>query len=204
MTPDQVAALFTRADGSYLFARWGRPVVPVVFGVEADTLAVVKGALEAVVALAGQRIGEVDTELGANLMLFFLREWDELAQTPNLDRLLPDLGPLVARLQAAQANQYRVFRFDAAGSIRAAFVFVRMDAAMTAIPAEALALAQAVQVILLWSDVAFAGSSPLGLLEGVAMVRPDVAAVIRAGNDPALPDVSRDPAHAYRLAARIG
>lgn len=204
MTPDQVAALFTRADGSYLFARWGRPVVPVVFGVEADTLAVVKGALEAVVALAGQRIGEVDTELGANLMLFFLREWDELAQTPNLDRLLPDLGPLVARLQAAQANQYRVFRFDAAGSIRAAFVFVRMDAAMTAIPAEALALAQAVQVILLWSDVAFAGSSPLGLLEGVAVVRPDVAAVIRAGNDPALPDVSRDPAHAYRLAARIG
>ena len=204
MTPDQVAALFTRADGSYLFARWGRPVVPVVFGVEADTLAVVKGALEAVVALAGQRIGEVDTELGANLMLFFLREWDELAQTPNLDRLLPDLGPLVARLQAAQANQYRVFRFDAAGSIRAAFVFVRMDAAMTAIPAEALALAQAVQVILLWSDVAFAGSSPLGLLEGVAVVRPDVAAVIRAGYDPALPDVSRDPAHAYRLAARIG
>ena len=46
MRPEAVAALFTRSDGSYLFARWGRPIVPVVFGVTAATLGVVKGALK--------------------------------------------------------------------------------------------------------------------------------------------------------------
>ena len=123
MTGEDVEALFTRADGSYLFARWGRPIVPVVFGVEDATLRVVKGALEAVVALAGHRMAETDPELGANLMVFFFRDWAELPQVPNLDRLVPDLGPLCARLEEAEANQYRIFRFDAAGAIRAAFVF---------------------------------------------------------------------------------
>jgi hypothetical protein len=33
LTPDEITALFTRADGQFLFARWGRPLVPVVFGV---------------------------------------------------------------------------------------------------------------------------------------------------------------------------
>ena len=40
-------ALFTRSDGSYLFARWGRPLAPVVFGVEPESLPVLKGAFEA-------------------------------------------------------------------------------------------------------------------------------------------------------------
>ena len=71
MEPAEIEALFTRADGSYLFARWGRPIVPVVFGVDDATLAVIKGAFEAVVALAGHRMAETDPELGANLMVFF-------------------------------------------------------------------------------------------------------------------------------------
>jgi hypothetical protein len=33
-----IAALFTRADGQFLFARWGRPIAPVVFGVEDATV----------------------------------------------------------------------------------------------------------------------------------------------------------------------
>lgn len=117
MTPEDVAALFTRSDGSYLFARWGRPIVPVVFGVEDETLAVVKGACEAVVALAGHQIEELDPELGANLMVFFFRDWAELTEVPRLDALVPDLGPLVARLSAEGANQYRLFRFDEEGAI---------------------------------------------------------------------------------------
>jgi hypothetical protein len=40
-TPDDIQALFTREGGSYLFARWGRPMVPVVFGVQDATLQVV-------------------------------------------------------------------------------------------------------------------------------------------------------------------
>ena len=202
MTPEQVQQFFTRGDGQYLFARWGRPIVPVVFGVDDATLAVVKGAVEAVVTLAGHKMAETDPELGANLMLFFFRDWAELPQVPNLDRLVPELGPLVERLQAAGANQYRIFRFDADGAIKAAFVFLRMDDHLAALPAEDLALAQAAQVICLWSDRAFAETSPLGQVAGRVILRPDVAAVIRAAYDRMLPVVARDASHAYRLAAR--
>ena len=203
MTPEAVQALFTRKDGTYLFARWGRPIVPVVFGVEEATLAVVKGAIEAVVTLAGHKMAETDPELGANLMVFFFRDWAELPQVPNLDRLLPDLGPLCARLAAAGANQYRAFRFDADGAIKAAFVFVRMDAALEALPAEVLALNEAAQVIVLWGEGAFAEASPLAKVGGRVILRPEIAGVIRAGYDPVMPAVARDPAHGLRLAARL-
>lgn len=203
MTPEDVAGLFTRPDGSYLFARWGRPIVPVVFGVEAATLPTLKGAIEAVVLLANHRMAETDPELGANLMLFFFREWEELAAVPDLDRLVPELGPLIARLQGAGANQYRLFRFDAQGAIRAAFVFVRMDAALSALPAETLALAQMAQVILLWSERAFSTRSPLALAGETVVLHPDIAGLIRAGYDPALPAVAQDASHALRLAARL-
>jgi hypothetical protein len=200
-----VEALFTRADGQFLFARWGRPIVPVVFGVEDATVSVLKGAIEAVVALAGHNMAETDPELGANLMIFFIREWDELTETPNLDRLIPDLEPTVARLKEADANQYRSFRFDADGGIKAAFVFVRMDAAMEAVPAETVALNQIVQTVLLWSDTAFLGTSPLAVLEnGAAVLRPEIADVIRAAYDPVLPVAATDASMALRLAARIG
>ena len=203
MTPEAVQALFTRKDGSYLFARWGRPIVPVVFGVEEATQAEVKRAIEAVVALAGHKMAETDPELGANLMVFFFRDWAELPQVPNLDRLLPDLGPLCDRLAAAGANQYRAFRFDADGAIKAAFVFVRMDAALEALPAEVLALNEAAQVIVLWGEAAFAEASPLAQVEGRVILRPEIAGVIRAGYDRVMPAVARDPAHGLRLAARL-
>ena len=202
MTPDAVAALFTRSDGSYLFARWGRPIVPVVFGVDDATLRVVKAALEAVVALAAHEMGQVDAELGANLMIFFCRDWDELRGVSNLERLVPGLDALCDRLIAADANQYRIFRFDTVGAIKAAFVFLRMDAHLSAVPAETLALSQAVQTIVLWSDLAFQEASPLAMVGDVAVLRPDIAAVIRAGYDPVLPGVAVDASHALRLAAR--
>ena len=197
MTPEDIEALFTRADGTYLFARWGRPIVPVVFGTDDATLRTVKGALEAVVMLAGHQMAETDAELGVNLMFFFFREWDELLE-------VPDLAPLVARLRAAEANQYRVFRFDETGAIKASFVFVRMDEEMSRVPADTLALAQAAQTLLLWSDTAFTGRSVLARApEGRVILRPDIGALIRAGYDPVMPAVAHDPAHALRLAARI-
>lgn len=204
MQPDQMTNFFTRSDGTYAFARWGRPIVPVVFGVDGPTLGVVKGAIEAVVALAGHKMAETDPELGANLMVFFFRDWAELRDLPNLDQLIPDLGPLVDRLSASGANQYRLFRFDAQGAIRACFVFLRMDAALSAQPAESIALGQAVQMILSWSDRAFATSSPLGLVKGVTVLKPEIADVIRAAYDPVMPAVANDPSHALRLAARVG
>ncbi|NJS40307.1 MAG: hypothetical protein HC783_16340 [Rhodobacteraceae bacterium] len=203
MGPGEIEALFTRSDGGYLFARWGRPIVPVVFGVEDASLPVIKGAFEAVVTLAGHRMAETDPELGANLMVFFTRDWAELLAVPDLDRLVPELAGLVARLEGAGANQYRIFRFDASGAIRACFVFLRMDAALAALEAETLALAQAVQTILLWSDRAFDGTSPLARLGERVILRPEIGAVIRAGYDPVLPVMAQDPAHTLRLAARV-
>ncbi|QGX99280.1 hypothetical protein EI983_13795 [Roseovarius faecimaris] len=205
MTPDDIEALFTRADGDFLFARWGRPIAPIVFGVDDATLEIVKGAIEAVVALASHSMAETDPELGANLMLFFFREWDELTELPDLDRLIPDLGPLVDRLKAAEANQYRIFRFDEDGAIKAAFVFLRMDAELSAVPAETLALSQSVQTILLWSDMAFRDSSPLAVVpgSGPVILRPDIGNVIRAAYDPVLPPMSQEASQALRLYARV-
>lgn len=204
MTSDDVAKLFTRSDGSYLFARWGRPIVPVVFGVDDATLSIVKGAIEAVVVLADHKMAETDPELGANLVMFFIRDWAELAETPDLDRLIPELPELLDRLQAAEANQYRLFRFDPDGAIKAAFVFVRMDDQLSELPAEDLALAQAAETIVLWSDVAFREKGPLATAGDRVVLRPDIARIIRAGYDPVMPTVADDTSHALRLAARLG
>jgi hypothetical protein len=203
MTADEIERLFTRGDGRFLCARWGRPIVPVVFGVEEATLSIVKGAIEAMVALAGHRMAETDPELGANLMVFFFRDWAELPLVPSLDRLIPDLVPLCDRLAAGGANQYRAFRFDAQGGIRAAFVFLRMDAHLAAMPAEALALAQAAEATLTWGEGAFAAASPLAEVGGRVILRPEIAALIRAAYDPVLPVMAQDASHALRLAARL-
>ena len=204
MTEKDIEELFTRASGDYLFARWGRPIVPVVFGVDDATLSIVKGAIEAVVLLADHRMSDTDPELGANMIMFFFREWKELLETPDLDRIVPELKELVGRLETVDANQYRLFRFDEAGAIKAAFVFVRMDEALSAMPAEDLALAQAAESILLWSDKAFNEKGPLARAGERVVLRPDVAAVIRAGYDPVLPAVATDASHALRLSARVG
>ncbi|WP_138933167.1 hypothetical protein [Roseovarius arcticus] len=205
MTPEQIEAHFTRSDGSYLCARWGRPIAPVVFGVDDATLAVVKGAIEAVSQLAGCDMAETDPELGANMMVFFFRAWDELLELPDLGRMIPDLEPLVARLKEADANQYRIFRFDEGDAIKAAFVFLRMDAHLAAVPAETLALSQAVQTILLWSDTAFQDRSPLAIVPGqeAVVLRPEIGLLIRAAYDAVLPNVAQDAAHALRLSARM-
>lgn len=204
MQPSEIEALFTRTDGTYLCARWGRPIAPIVFGVEDDTLSVVKGAFEVVCGIAGHSMAETDPELGSNVMVFFFREWDELLGVPDLDRLIDGLAPMVERLKGADANQYRVFRFDEQGAIKACFIFLRMDAALSDMPADTLALTQVVQSIVLWSDKAFAEKSPLGQLEdGRVVLRPDIAEVIRAVYTPILPAVAKDPSHALRVFARM-
>ncbi|THD72906.1 hypothetical protein E7681_13350 [Thalassobius vesicularis] len=203
MTPDQIEALFTRADGTYAFARWGRPICPIVFGVQDQTLEVVKGALEAVVGMAGHHMAETDPEMGVNLMFFFFRDWDELLDVPDLGALIPDLWALVGRLKEAGATQYRGFRFDKAGAIKAAFVFLRMDGALAKMPADELALSQVAQVMLLWGDRAFAETSPLAVAGETTVLRPEIAALIRAGYDRLMPAATNDSSHALRLFARV-
>lgn len=202
--PDDITRLFMRSGDSYVFARWGRPIVPVVFGVDERTLEIVKGAIEAVATLAGHQLAETDPELGTNLMVFFIKDWSELTETPNMDKLIPDLAGVVDRLQNAGATQYRAFRFDEHDAIQACFAFVRMDAEMMELPAETIALSLMVQAVLLWGDEAFQHSSPLANLpDGTTILRPEVADVIRAAYDPVMPVAARDASHALRLAARL-
>ena len=203
MTPDEIETLFTRSDGSFSFARWGRPIAPIVFGVDDKTLPVIKGAVEAVTALACHEMAETDPELGSNLMLFFFKEWAELPEVPGMDRLVPDLEPLVVQLQRADVNQYRLFRFDEAGAIKACCVFLRMDKHLINVPAQTLALSQIVQSMLLWSDRAFTEQSPLAVAAETTILRPDIAELIRACYDPVLPEAASDASHALRLYARV-
>ncbi len=200
---DDIAALFTRDDGTFFCARWSRPIVPVVFGVEQATTSTLKGALEAVVQLAGHKMAETDPEMGANLFYFFFRDWMELAAIPDLDRLVPGIAALIPKMQAQNAARYRAFRFEKDGAIRAGFVFIRVGGEIAKIGAQELALSEAVQMVLTWSEGAFRETSPLGLIEGVAVLRPEIANLIRAAYDPVMPVVSQDAAHALRLKARM-
>src|SRR6056300_164633 len=190
LTPQMVERCFTRSDGTYLFARWGRPIAPIAFGIQDDTLSILKGAIEAICTMVGHQVAETDPELGSNLMFFFFREWAELIAVPDLDKLVPDLAPLVDRLTAADANQYRFFR---------------LDDDMGRVPADTLCLSQVVQSFLLWSDQAFTDRSALAKTpQGHVILRPDIAEIIRAAYDPVLPGMARDPSHALRLFARVG
>lgn len=203
-TADDIQALFSHPDGSFRLARWQRPIVPVVFGVDDATLAVVKGAIEAIVAMAGHKMAETDPEQVANCMVFFLREWDEVLEVPDLDGLVPGIQALVPKLKQGEANQYRHFRFEENGAIRAAFVFLRVDDALAQMPAEDLALSQAVQLVLLWGNRAFADHSPLAQVGEQIILRPEIGALIKAAYDPAMPIASDDPVQAMRLSARVG
>lgn len=210
MTPEQIEAHFTGADGTWRFARWERPLVPLVAGVDDATLGAIKGALEAVCALAGHTMAETDPEMGANLMMFFCRDWAELAGLEGLEEMVPGIGATAARLAEEGARQYRLFRLEPGGEIRACFVFVRIDGPMAAVAAEDLALAQAAMTMLLWSDTAFEGTSPLARLPGRAargaVLRPEIAGLIRAAYDPVLPGAAGPEAaraHALRLHARM-
>lgn len=203
LSQEDIEKYFTRKDGTYLCARWGRPIAPVIFGVDEASLEVFKAALEAVVVLADHKMAETDPELGSNLMIFFCKDWDELASVPHLDKLVPDLQILVKRLIKSDANQYRIFRFEEDGAIKAAFVFVRLDEHMASATADTIALSQATQTILLWSDTAFMDASPLGVVEDKAVLKPEIADIIRTAYDPTLPAVAQDKSHALRMAARL-
>ncbi len=205
MTPDDIQNMFMRGE-DYAFARWGRPIVPIVFGVEDETLGVIKGAIEAMAVMVGHQMAETDPEFGANLMLFFFRDWDELLAVPDLGQMIPNLEATVARLRAAEATQYRAFRFDETGAIKAAFLFVRMGGGMEELPAETIALSQAVQAMLTWGEGAFASASPLVRHpdSSAALLRPEIAALLCAAYDRVMPVSADDPSHALRLFARIG
>ena len=184
---DQIAGLFTR-DGRYLCARWGRPVAPVIFGLADETLDIFREVTRAALAHARHPLAETDPEMGANMMTFLVRDWGELEDVPDLEQLTGQAG-LAARLKEQGADQYRIFRFDADGGIRACLSFVNMGGALRdAHPA------QLAEMLAMRSLLTFARD-----------VTPsaEIAALIRAAYDPVMPVAATDPSHALRLAARL-
>ena len=201
---NSIETYFTRSDGKYIFARWGRPIAPVVFGVQDETLEILKSVIQSIVVLANHELVETDPELGSNAMFFFFLSWDELLEVKDLDRIIPDLGNLVERLKSIQANQYRFFRFDAAGGIKAVFTFICMDHNLASVSAEVLCLNQVVQMFLLWSDDAFKEKSPTLITNnGAVILNPIIGDIVRAVYEPTMPIVSTDKSHALRAQARI-
>lgn len=183
MTSDAIAALFTR-EGRFLWARWGRPVAPVLFGLADASLAVFHDAIAAVLADARVPMADTDPETGANLMGFFVGDWSELQAIPDLDRLT-GMADLPARLAGEGAARYRLFRFAADGAIRACLTFARIGDEHPARLAESLA----VNALLTFAHE--------------VTPSPGLAALIRAAYDPVLPGCATDASHALRLAARM-
>lgn len=202
MTPQDVETLLTGPEG-FRFARWTKPLAPVVFGTDDATLDIVKPAIIEAASLADLSVTEVDPELGANFMVFFLRDWSELAEATDLANLIPGLPDLTTRLQTANATRYRRLIPAADGTLSLAITFLRPE--LIDLPARDLTLDLTVRSLLLWSDRAFQTEQTLATIApGQILIAPRLAALIRAAYDPMLPATSDDPSLAYRLAARAG
>jgi len=203
MTPEEILAHFTNPDGSYQFARWGRPIAPMIYGVDAASLPVLKGAIALVCDLTGHQMADTDPEIGFNSLFIYLKDWAELAEAEGAERLIPDPKGLAARLAAEDAQQYRLFAFAPEGGIRSCLSLIRMQGAMAEMPADVLALRQAIGAHLRWGPAAFGPEGPMGMDAGKLVIRPEVIALMRAAYDPALPVSAADGAHALRVFARL-
>ncbi len=202
---DRIAALFTGEDGAFRFARWERPIAPVIYGTDDEGIQVFEEALRSVAAISGREVTELDPDIGANFLVFFVKDWAELGLVPHLEKLIPKIGELAASLIRQRANQYRAFAFDEAGAIRACITLLLYDDALQQASAQTLAVTQSFQGLLLWSVNAFDQESPVALASdtGRCVVKPWHADLVRAAYDPAIPVSCTDSAVALRLAARV-
>ena len=202
--PEWVETHFTRRDGTFRFVRWGRPVVPVIVGTNDEGCKIFEDGIKAVARIARLPVQEMDSELGANFLVFLVNDWTELLQAPNLIRLIPNLNELIETLTEHEANQYRVFSFDEVGAIKICITLLRYDEELQKVSAQTLAVGQAFQGMLLWSDAAFMQESPLAVTDnGLCVVKPTHADLLRVAYDPTLPAVATDASFAHRLTARL-
>tara|TARA_R110002096_G_scaffold22170_9_gene71591 strand:- start:28856 stop:29521 length:666 start_codon:yes stop_codon:yes gene_type:complete len=205
MDAAKIEKLFTMPDGQFMFSRWNRPIVPIVFGVDDETLMHLKTAIVTTVGLTGTKIAETDPELGANFMWFFCQDWDEILTVPDLEKLIPSIKDIIARLQTTTTKTYRVFSFEKEGGIKMCIQLVKVADETADIPIQTLAVGETYQCLALFSPHAFLEQSPIGRIEenGLVLAKPDYAALIRAAYDPVLPVATNDKTHAMRLAPRV-
>ncbi len=201
---DAIEQLFTRNDGTYGFARWGRPIAPVVFGVDDETLGYLKNAIAQTVAVTGGTLAETDPELGANFMWFFCSGWDEITEVPDLEKLVPDLQSLVENLKRKNVNEHRMFIFDSDGAIKMCLLFLRMKGKVSDMPVHVLATGETLQSLLTWAEDAFSNESPIALVKenDICIVKQQFAALVRGAYEPVMPPAAKDASHALRLHPR--
>ncbi|MCI4662562.1 MAG: hypothetical protein MRY63_12175 [Neomegalonema sp.] len=196
---DKIAALFTREDG-FLFAKWTRPMVLRVLGTDATGEKQIRSAFASTASAADLGIADEDPELGANMLVAFCDDWRELVGLHGLDALLPEGDRLIARLIAADVNEYTLFNFDADGGIRCAVILLRYQSEWRRMAPETLALTLAARALLLWSEEAFAQSSPVIRRRNGPKIENWFANLLSAAYDASVPTRSTDPALAQVLA----
>jgi len=204
LSAEKIETLFTHPDGVFRFARWNRPIVPIVFGVDDETLAHLKTAIVTTVGVTGTNIAETDPELGANFMWFFCQDWDEILAVPDLEGLIPDLKTQIARLQTTTTKTFRIFAFDNDGSIKMCIQLIKVAEETAEMSIQTLATGETYQCLALFSPHAFLKESPIAVIKenGLCIPKPSYAALMRAAYDPVLPVAAKEATHAMRLAAR--
>lgn len=207
---DRIRALFHRAPidpegpARFQFARWGKPIAPAFCGLTDESEAVMREGFAAAAALAGLELAEEDPDLGANILVCVVERWSALPRTPGLVALIPDLAGLIVLLEAADRNQHRLVSFEPDGGLRLCVILLRYDDGMARLSGASLALGQALQALLYWSDEAFLCESPVTLRRGgKPIVKPRFARLLKAAYAPETPIASEDPALADALAERI-
>ena len=197
--------MFFVRDGRYKFSRWNKSISPIVFGVDDTSLVAIRAAFESVVALTPLALTDFDPDLGANFLVFFCSEWNELLDIPNLNKLIFDLPELLVTLNENGANQYRTFSFTSAGAINISVLMLKYDNNLASVSVHALATSQMLQSILLWSPDAFKSESPIAIVKAnnMCVIKPFYVALVKAAYDRVLPDYSEDRTHALRLQSRL-
>jgi len=204
LTEDEIKDLFTQADGSYQFARWGRPIAPVVFGVNDDILVGLKAAIGATLGITGQNMAELDPELGTNFMWIFCREWDEVLDLPDIEKLIPGIHDKIKEIKKTNSSSYRYLTFDKDGAIMFAVVLIRPVGDYAKQPVSVIGAAETLLTVATFGTKAFKKESPIAMIKenNMVVVKPKYAAVIRAAYDETMPARSNDEAHALRVKAR--
>jgi len=204
LSEDEIKDLFTQTDGTYQFARWSRPIAPVVFGVNDDILKGLRAAIEATVGITGQKLADVDPELGTNFMWVFVREWDELLVLPDIEKLIPNLNQKLVEIKKSNSNSYRYLTFDPDGGIMFACVIIRPMGDYAKQSVSAIGSAETMLTLATFGKKAFANESPLAMIpeNKVIVVKPKYAAVIRAAYEETMPVRAIDASHALRIKAR--
>ena len=204
LSENEIKDLFTQADGTYQFARWGRPIAPVIFGVNDQILAGLKAAISSTIGITGQKMGELDPDLGTNMMWIFCRDWDEVLELPDIEKLIPGIREKMTDIKNSNASSYRYLTFDKDGAIMFACVLIRPVGEYANQPVSVIGAAETLLTLATFGAGAFKKESPIAVIKenNVVVVKPKYAAVVRAAYDQTMPARSDDPAHALRVKAR--